>query len=369
MIDEEWQRFLCHNDDVGAQLPAKCALALVDTAAAQPCGPLQISTNTKQLFLNVHPLNVTELFWSIPVMEYGIPKEGVVKKQMKLVSNSVEEYEAMQERIQTSLQDQYYVETPMKQINNPTARRVKFKDHRKLSVGISRKDIMNCRGKVKKAFDNCFALILRFRYLDGFREIHVKVFATGKMEIPGILNRTILEIVRAQLLELLQPFLPEQPLEFLENEDEENVLINSGFHCGFFVNRLRLFRRLKGAPYHLETSYDPCIYPGIKCRFYFHPLWGFDPTRQKGLCDEAEHGKIKYKEVSFMIFRTGKVLIVGNCNERILGFIYEFIRDILLAEYPNVVAPTEEMVEKNKKPKLRKRWITMTDAYFVAHCC
>lgn len=46
----------------------------------------------------------------------------------------------------------YYNEHVIKRIDNPTARRNKFKDERKITIGISKKDIMNCRGKVKKCF-------------------------------------------------------------------------------------------------------------------------------------------------------------------------------------------------------------------------
>ena len=36
--------------------------------------------------------------------------------------------------------------------------------------------------------DFCFAIILRFYQGGEFKEIHVKVFNTGKLEIPGLLN-------------------------------------------------------------------------------------------------------------------------------------------------------------------------------------
>jgi hypothetical protein len=41
-----------------------------------------------------------------------------------------------------------------------------------------------------------------------------------------------------------------------------------------------------------------------------------------------------YYEVSFMIFRTGSILIVGKCNEEILNVIYRYICLILENEYP-----------------------------------
>jgi len=73
----------------------------------------------------------------------------------------------------------------------------------------------------------------------------------------------------------------------------------------------------------------------------------------------------KYTEVSFMIFRTGSVLIVGNCTERILKYVFEFIKTILAAEYQNIYVLTEEPVNKNKKVKIRKRTIVMTNSVIV----
>ena len=43
-----------------------------------------------------------------------------------------------------------------------------------------------------------------------------------------------------------------------------------------------------------------------------------------------------YYEVSFMIFRTGSILIVGKCNEDILITIYRFICNILESEYSSI---------------------------------
>jgi hypothetical protein len=43
-----------------------------------------------------------------------------------------------------------------------------------------------------------------------------------------------------------------------------------------------------------------------------------------------------YYEVSFMIFRTGSILIVGKCNEDILTTIYRFICNILESEYSSI---------------------------------
>jgi hypothetical protein len=72
----------------------------------------------------------------------------------------------------------------------------------------------------------------------------------------------------------------------------------------------------------------------------------------------------KYTEVSFMIFRTGSCLIVGNCTERILKFIFEFIKKILNVEYYNINVVNNDQVTKIKKTKLRKKQVIMTHQYF-----
>jgi hypothetical protein len=264
----------------------------------------------------------------------------------------------------------YYTEHVIKNINNPTARKIKFKDDRKITIGLSKKDIMNCRGKIKKAFMNCFALIIRFR-LDGlFREIHVKVFNTGKLEIPGVLNTAILDIVRTKILEALQPFV-EIPLGFIENANTENVLINSNFKCGFYIHRERLCQIL-GKKYGIEFSYDACNYPGIKCKYYYNnELSEYDERQNGTICPADRALKLselelnrKYTEMSFMIFRTGSCMIVGNCSDDILIHIFKFIKRVLQAEYTNVAVINEAPVNKSKKPKLRKKTVNVSSDYY-----
>lgn len=331
------------------------------------CEDLYISTKTKVLFLN-QAIDIQNIFWNIPIIEYWKPEKGVVKKQMKIVSKTKEEYDDYCKRLDGI---KYYTENIIKQINNENARRNKFKDERKITIGMSKKDIMNCRGKVKNAFYNCFAMIVRFSYESVFREIHIKVFNTGKLEIPGILNQKLLDIVKGMILEIIQPYLTTE-LDFIENNTEDNVLINSNFNCGYYINREKLQSILRSDKYKIECAYDPCSYPGVKCKYYFNNEIGFDTVLQNGQIlpedramkmSELDDNK-KYTEVSFMIFRTGSCLIVGNCSERVLKFIFEFIRNILTVEYPHINVVNDDLSTKVKKTKLRKKTIHMTHQYY-----
>jgi len=389
-IDDEWSRYVSAQNNgkfgiIGLQPPTSNStkknssqpelrvtpIAQINTPivpSTHPvCDELYISTKTKVLFLN-QPIDIHNIFWKIPIVEYGIPKEGVIKKQMKIVSKTVEEYEEYKQKI---INIPYYTETIIKQIDNQTARRSKYKDERKITVGLSKKDIMNCRGKVKNAFYNCFAIILRFLFQGSYREIHVKVFNTGKLEIPGILNNGLFDIVKRMILEIIQPNV-DTVIGFIDTDSEENVLINSNFNCGYFINRDILHSILRGEKYRIESAYDPCSYPGVKCKYYFNNKNGFDENLQNGqilqedrnlkMCELGDNNK--YTEVSFMIFRTGSCLIVGNCTERILKFVFEFIKRILSAEYQNIFTINTEPLNKNKKVKLRKKNVIVTSDYY-----
>ena len=74
---------------------------------------------------------------------------------------------------------------------------------------------------------------------------------------------------------------------------------------------------------------------------------------------------LKYTEISFMIFRTGSCLIVGNCTEKTLRFVYEFIKNILYIEYKDVYVSSDVQPSKEKKQKLRKKTINITNDYFT----
>ena len=382
-IDEEWAHFATSSQLYTATRTPNCNADRINPGVASEgdedkhldadipkCEDLYVSTKTKVLFLDKH-LDIFDIFWKIPVVPYWHPQEGVVKKQIKIVSNSPEEFTAYNEHLKNV---PYYHEHVIKQINNPGARRIKFRDERKITVGISKKDIMNCRGKVKNAFYNCFAIILRFSYKDEFKEIHVKIFNTGKMEIPGILDSSFLEIIKGMILETVNPLIdnPEKRVCFVDNTHDDSVLINSNFNCGFYINREKLHTILRSSKYNIEAVYDPCSYPGVKCKYYFQHENGYDKKKQNGTIQNMDYqNKMselnvnnKYTEVSFMIFRTGSCLIVGNCSEEILYFIFDFIKELLANEYHQISTSTEIVLQKTKKTKIRKRNITVTSSYF-----
>lgn len=398
-VDKEWENFLTckgdgdDSDDEELQTLMENNTDDIVTANlefdlntnAPKATDIYISTKTKIAYLNC-PVDIKEMFWSVPVIPYAKPCNGIIKKQIKFNSTTQEELDEIKEKLK---KETFYEEYIITSINNPEGR-IKFKDIRKVSVGISKKDIMSYRSKKKSAFYNCFVMMLRLEINDIFKEFHVKVFNTGKLEIPGIQNETTFNKVLKLVVELLQPHV-EHKLSI--NETSKTVLINSNFNCGFFVNREALSDILK-YKYNIQSIYDPCSYPGIQCKFYYNPNSqnNFSMNSQSNIITETNKtNKINktnakatnlndeesiYKKISFMIFRTGSVLIVGKCDESILLEVYEYLKTILHNEYKQICQkiayqngntnPTEggsggcgenDKIVKNKK--IRRKTITI----------
>lgn len=364
-IDEEWEHFISHehedissDDDDTTQIVKQTAEEFISanlsadlTSEAPKATNIYISTKTKIAYLNTQ-IDLKNVFWQVPVIPYATPANGVIKKQMKFNSTACEELEY----IETKLKDEkYFEEYIITHIDNP-AGRIKFKDIRKVSIGVSKKDLLSYRCKKKSAFYNCFVLILRTKVLDSYKEFHIKVFNTGKLEIPGVQSEPLFEQILLQVLATLQPYV-EQPLGYKPNSTE-TVLINSNFNCGFFINRETLYEILK-FKYNIQSIYDPCSYPGIQCKFYYNPDVGIQNGSQ--ISEENKHLYANVMEVSFMIFRTGSVLIVGRCDENVLLIIYDFLKIILNNEFKNICQKNIKADEavKDKKKKVRRKNITI----------
>lgn len=317
---------------------------------------IYISTKSKIAYLN-QAIDLKKIFWDIPVIPYATPKNGVIKKQIKFNSVDQEELNFIQNKLKHEL---FVDEQIITSINNPTGR-IKFKDIRKISIGISKKDIMSYRCKRKSAFYNCFVMILRIKILDAFKEFHVKVFNTGKLEIPGIQNDHIFEEVLINIVASIKPYMPivenEDAVELNYKQTSTTVLINSNFNCGFYINREILYDILK-FKYNIQAIYDPCSYPGVQCKFYYNP----DKEIQNGskISDEDKSKYTNIVAVSFMIFRTGSILIVGMCDDSVLYVIYEFLKVLLVNEYSKInQVNVHNMILKDKKRKIRKKSIVV----------
>ena len=303
---------------------------------------LYISTKTKICYLT-KKVDIHNLFWKLNLIDYNSFSEGIIKKQIKVSCLNEDEVEILEKKIKNENENDKCVNiVNLSKINNPQGR-IKFKDIRKISIGLCKKDLINSRTKEKSAFYNCFVVVLRLLFNEIFKEIHVKVFNTGKLEIPGIQS----DIMLGKVLEYLKKYLINFCPEIDYKKESETVLINSNFNCGYFIDRDKLFNILR-YNYNINSCYDPCSYPGIQSHFYYDIDNEID--NQNGL---QKNNKNQIK-ISFMIFRTGSILIVGKCEENIIYYIHNFIKNIIEKEF-NIVGKCvnnikkETTIKKNKK--------------------
>lgn len=332
-IDEAWQSFLKDKyNDINIEDHKKNNEPVFSN--------LYISTKTKICYLN-HEIDIYNIFWQIPLINYNEFKEGIIKKQIKISCLDTDAVQELDKHINNETINTINV-VNLSKINNPQGR-VKFKDVRKISVGLSKKDLINSRTKEKSAFYNCFVLVIRILIENIFKEFHVKIFNTGKIEIPGIQKEEMLN----KILQTIKFYIR----NFYNNIDYKNycetVLINSNFNCGFYLDRDKLFNILR-FKYKINSCYDPCSYPGIQSHFYYD--MEDEITKQNGL-QKNDTAQIK---ISFMIFRTGSILIVGKCEEKTIYYIYEFIKNILNNEFHLISKQInsykkQPIIKKNKK--------------------
>lgn len=314
------------------------------------CSNIYISTKTKISYLNT-PIDIKKVFWSIPISPYSTPNECIIKKQIKVSTTDPKELDEIKELLKN---EKYYQEQEIEHIDNPEGR-IKFKVQLKINVGLCKKDILNYRCKLKRAFFNCFVLIMRIKdhVGDGFKEMHIKVFNTGKLEIPGIQTDESLTHVLELLITILKPIVGPH-INFIPDKCE-TVLINSNFNCGYFINRDKLYNILK-YKYRINSNYDACSYPGIQSKFYYIPGSDIQTGQQTPMCENHTA-----YEISFMIFRTGSVLIVGRCDEPVLYCIYDFLKKLLETEYPEIGNQLNIIQPKKHNVKLRRKIINVLE--------
>ena len=259
-LDNDWESFMNDTDTNFANQVV--TIATTDKSEVPKCSQLYISTKTKTAYLNTS-IDIEDIFWKIKISPYHTPEDCIIKKQIKLTSLSKEKLE---DNIEKMKNEPFIIQDIITQIDKPNGR-IKFKDIRKITVGISKKDILSHRSRRKGAFYNCFVLYFRIKVEDAFKEFHIKVFNTGKLEIPGLQDDSMLDIIINKLITVLQPH-SEKDIYYIANS-AETILINSNFDCNYFVRR-DILCNILCTKYKIHAMLDDCSYPGVQCKYYYN---------------------------------------------------------------------------------------------------
>ena len=157
-LDLEWSKFI-HTQTTTLVAPVRKYMN------APICDPLSISTKTKIIYFNVG-INLFHRFWDFPMINYDDHGEGIIKKQIKFNFTTKEEVTEFNEYV--SKENRYMEVSTLNQIDNPNGR-IKFKDIKKIDIGMCKNDLIKQKKKSKSAFYNCFVMIYRVKMNDKYK--------------------------------------------------------------------------------------------------------------------------------------------------------------------------------------------------------
>jgi hypothetical protein len=175
-VDEKWKKFLLNKNVQPTKIVEETPLLKAVTCENMDEQydidakkfEITISTKTKTLYFN-KSIDIYKIFWYLPIINYSSLGEGVIKKEIKIINNTKEETEQYDEKLK-QMNPPFYIDHILKNIDNPNARKLKYKNQRKLIIGICKKDVLkktaniinhNDNEKIKGAFRNCLVLIVR----------------------------------------------------------------------------------------------------------------------------------------------------------------------------------------------------------------
>lgn len=134
MLNDEWMHFLQTQEMTHTPV-----MPSVDAETTAPeATALYISTTTKIIYTH-QSLDIISLFWQMELISYSDNIEGILKKQMKFIFNSKEELQTVQDRL-SQIHDRV-VTQEMISFHDSNGR-MKFRDVRKISIGVCSKDLV-----------------------------------------------------------------------------------------------------------------------------------------------------------------------------------------------------------------------------------
>jgi len=192
--------------------------------------------------------------------------------------------------------------------------------------------------KKKKCFYNQLTVVVHVMNKD----VNVKIFKNGKIQITGIKS----EENGKSAAQAISSFI-----EGSEGISEyKTVLINSDFNVGFPVYREKLYR-LFVDEYDIFVNFEPCIYPGVNAKYY----WNSDPVEKGklGVCTCTKNcngkgngsGDGNCKRVTMSTFQSGTVIITGANTKQQLYDVYNFLLDIF-HRHRTILEKKELLVKK-----------------------
>jgi TATA-box binding protein (TBP) (component of TFIID and TFIIIB) len=209
-------------------------------------------------------------------------------------------------------------------------------ENKNMVLGASYKDIFTNRKITSKSFFNQSTIVLRRKIIDkitgqdGWKEVNVKLFANGGIQMTGVTSEEFAKESVEWLLDQVMA-LPESPFKETPTISKFSVqLINTDYSLDKFINQDALHKLLINE-YNLFSMLEKTIYQGVNTKFFYNTR---DPS--KGICTCGTfckgqgngEGEGECKRITMSIFRTGKIIITGARAMRQIEAAYSFLNSV-----------------------------------------
>lgn len=208
-------------------------------------------------------------------------------------------------------------------------------EHKNMVLGASHKDIFTNRKITSKSFFNQSTIVLRRKIQEGtpeegWKEVNVKLFANGGIQMTGVTSESFARESIEWLLALIKT-LPESP--FADNAAIERFsvqLINTDYALNKFINQDALHKLLINE-YNLFSMLEKTIYQGVNTKFFYNTLYpDTGICKCENFCKGQGNGDGvgECKRITMSIFRTGRIIITGAREIKQIEAAYNFLNKV-----------------------------------------
>jgi len=206
---------------------------------------------------------------------------------------------------------------------------IKF-EHKGEVFGACYKDLFTNRKATDKSFFNQSTLVLRRPFSGGWKELNMKLFKNGGIQMTGVTSQVFAVEAVEWLLTLIKTF-GETPFEGTAAVTKVDVsLINTDYSLNHDIQQDNLHRILM-EQYNLFSMLEKTIYQGVNTKFFYN-IKNTVPgiCSCKGFCkgQGTGDGEGECKRITMSIFRTGKIIITGARTMDQIEAAYVFLNKV-----------------------------------------
>ncbi len=219
-------------------------------------------------------------------------------------------------------------------------------EHKDRVIGACARDLLTKKKAAKKTFFNQSTLVVRKRRLEDpsqFKEVNIKLFANGGIQMTGITGLEFARITLEWILPILRALptpISEQPLYLKQLKIQ---LINSDYHVNGNIHRDNL-HQIMSSQYSMFSSLEKLIHQGVNIKYYYNTS---RMVGRPGICNcerpcqgQGEgDAPGQCKKITILAFQTGDIIVTGARKKEQLDEAYDFMNQILLRHSKEILRP------------------------------